>query len=343
MGILSKATQKYSTHIPVNVSLVVDSYGCEIVSKNKEHHEEVLKNIFREFGKAHEIEVNNRKWVLQIHKVKLDLSDDHDSQRTRFAYQDDKIIFGAREQKTGDYLCLEAITFPQKIKRRKHTSHLLYRVFREAGDLVIGKLGLYGAQHMCNVFSKQAESSEEENDAVPPMPLGRYNSDMVSNVADVPSPLNLARNHSQQPKNDASKTSWWNGRNREIDSRIVQALGKKTIKRLDDDVKRISEQVVKVRDNVKRVHEVTSARGQNFFTPGSKVKVISTKHSELKDNEIVIVQSSDGRTGTVVVKRKSDMKKYTVPKDILEIISEARAPIQAGGIVTNRNVRKVSC
>merc|ERR1711959_343941 len=103
--------------------------------------------------------------------------------------------------------------------------------------------------------------------------------------------------HSVKPKNCASKTSWWNGRNRDIDSRIVHALGKKTIKRLKDDAKRLGAQGAKARDSVKRIHTVTSAcQRQNFFTPGSEVKVISTKHSELKDNEIVIVQSSDGRT-----------------------------------------------
>merc|ERR1711881_5197 len=104
---LSKAIQKYSTDIAGNVSLVVDSYGCEIVTKDKEHHKKVLKNMFREFGKPHEIEVNNRKWVVQIHKIKLDLSKGHDSKCARFAYQDDKILLGIRDKMSGVKLIME--------------------------------------------------------------------------------------------------------------------------------------------------------------------------------------------------------------------------------------------
>jgi len=369
--ILSKAIQKYSDEIHVNVSRVVDSYGCEIVSKDKKGHEEVLKNIFRMFGKPHKIVVNNRTWEVQIQKIKLDLSNDSDLHRTRFAYQDDKIIFGARmikeapaveanvrshrklaegedtdpEQKPGDYLCLEAITFPKNIKSRKHDSHLLYSVVREAGEIVIGKLALYGAEHMCNVFSKQAKSSEEKTDVPHPMALSLTRNASADPQSHYVTPQPLARSHSVNTphKNDVSKTLWDGSI---IDGKIAKEWGRRTTERLNNAIGKLAREAAEARDRVEGVHEVKRAHQQKFFTKGSTVRVVGKQHFSLKDlgltlNETLIVHSSDGRTDTVKVKRESDMRvilERPVPKDILEIIKEAPTSVQASGVRRRRKV-----
>merc|ERR1711881_634122 len=117
------------------------------------------------------------------------------------------------EEKPGDYLCLEAITFPKNIKSRKHDSHLLYSVVREAGEIVIGKLALYGAEHMCDVFSKQAKSSEEKTDVPPPMALSLTRIASATSPKSHVTPRTLTRSHSVNTphKNNVSKTLWDGG------------------------------------------------------------------------------------------------------------------------------------
>jgi len=147
--IMTKAIVKYSDDekTPLDVSRTMDTFGCEIVTRDWKEHMNVLRNLFDMFRDEYNpatINLNGHDWKVHIQKTKFGVS--KRDKEFRFDYIDDKIIFHAEHE--NDYICLEAILLPKQIKDLKKASHGIYDLIRETGQVVTDKLGLVGMQHL---------------------------------------------------------------------------------------------------------------------------------------------------------------------------------------------------
>jgi len=130
---------------------------------------------------------------IEIQRAKLKLTS---GSGVRFAYEDDKFNFHVTrldwdaEQRTWvqtkECIRFEAIILHQALKNLKKKSHKIYDIVREAGDLVIAKLGLLGAEHIYSksfdeISSMVAKPRKEQLQRAKTEPTPKYTlSKMVS-------------------------------------------------------------------------------------------------------------------------------------------------------------------
>merc|ERR1712093_793408 len=198
--ILTKGVQKYQ----MDFSKIQDGFGLEIITKDYEHHIEVLRTIFREFGEKPKIlEVRgSRKWKVQVLCAKFGLSDPKQTKNVRYKYADDKIIWKAITP-WGEEIDLEGICILVDHKPLKKKSHVVYDTVREAGANIAEKLCQVGAQEIHQKCKNDLKVKTTK-------PLFRRmqatGADFRSSTIDIAATRDLTLNKSNTPRIDFVKS-----------------------------------------------------------------------------------------------------------------------------------------